>query len=232
MDLSSGALWAAFAAIVVANLLLSGDNAIVIAMAARSLPPARQKQAVLWGSVAAIALRIVLTLAAVRLLQIPGLKLAGALALLWIGVSLLADAGHGNQPTAQATLFAAVRTILVADVVMSLDNVIAVAGAADSAPERYRLPLLVVGLAMTVPLIVAGSTLLIKVMDRLPLVIAAGAALLGYVAGEMMVTDPAVAAWFDEHLPGADLVCGAGGALLVVGAGGCLRRRGQPKRAP
>jgi YjbE family integral membrane protein len=232
MDLSSGALWAAFAAIVVANLLLSGDNAIVIAMTARSLPPARRKPAILWGSVAAIALRIALTLAAVRLLELPYVKLAGAVALLWIGVSLLADTGHANRPTAQATLFAAVRSILVADVVMSLDNVIAVAGAADSAPERYRMPLLVVGLAMSVPLIVAGSTLLIRVMDRLPLVIAAGAALLGYVAGEMLVTDPAVAAWFAAHLPAADLVCGAGGALVVVGAGGCLRRRGRPKKAP
>jgi YjbE family integral membrane protein len=231
MDLSSRALWAAFGAIVVANLLLSGDNAVVIAMTARSLPPARRKQAILWGSIAAIALRIALTLAALRLLELPYVKLAGAVVLLWIGVSLLAGTGRENGRTAQATLFAAVRTILVADVVMSVDNVIAVAGAADSAPERYRLPLLVVGLAMSVPLIVAGSTLLIKVLDRLPLVIAAGAALLGYVAGQMVVTDRAVAAWFDARLAAADLVFGAAGALIVVVAGHFARRRGQTKRA-
>ena len=231
MDLSSRALWAAFAAIVVANLLLSGDNAIVIAMAARSLPAARRKRAIFWGSVAAIALRIVLTLAAVRLLQLPYLRLAGALALLWIGVKLLANKEKETETMAQASPFAAVRTILIADLVMSLDNVIAVAGAADSAPERYRVPLLVAGLAMSVPLIVAGSTLLIKVLDRLPLVIAAGAALLGYVAGQMVVTDRAVAAWFDARLAAADLVFGAAGALIVVVAGHFARRRGQSKRA-
>jgi YjbE family integral membrane protein len=224
MDLSSGALWSALAAIVVANVLLSGDNAVVIALAARSLPADQQKRAIFWGSVAAIALRIVLTVAALRLLQFPFVKLAGGAALLGLGVKLLAE---GNEPEvlARGTLAAAVRTILVADAVMSVDNVIAVAGAADSAPPQYRLLLLVVGLAMSVPLIVAGSTMLVTVMNRFPIVIALGAALLGYLAGQMIATDPATLAWFDARIPEADLVTGGAGALLVVAVGQWLRRR-------
>jgi YjbE family integral membrane protein len=224
MDLSSGALWGALVAIVVANVLLSGDNAVVIALAARSLPADQQKKAIFWGSVAAIALRIVLTLAALRLLQFPFLKLAGGVALLWLGVKLLAD-GNESQVAARGTLAAAVRTILVADAVMSVDNVIAVAGAADSAPPQYRLLLLLAGLAMSVPLIIAGSTLLVKVMDRFPIVMALGAALLGYLAGQMLATDLATRSWFDARIPEADLVAGAAGAVLVIAVGQWLRRR-------
>ena len=224
MDLSSGALWSALVAIVVANVLLSGDNAVVIALAARSLPADQQKGAIFWGSVAAIALRIVLTIGALRLLQFPFVKLAGGATLLWLGVKLLA-AGNGSEVLARGTLAAAVRTILVADAVMSVDNVIAVAGAADSAPPQYRLLLLVVGLAMSVPLIVAGSTMLVNVMNRFPIVIALAAALLGYLAGQMIATDPATRAWFDACIPGTDLVTGGIGALLVVSAGQWLRRR-------
>ena len=160
MDLTSGALWGAFGAIVVANLLLSGDNAVVIAMAARSLPPAQQKKAIFWGSAAAIVLRIVLTLLAVQMLQLPYLKMVGALLLLWIGIQLLVDSEDEGDVKAEGTMVAAIRTILVADLVMSLDNVIAVAGAANQAPEPYRMPLLIIGLAMSIPLIIVGSTLL------------------------------------------------------------------------
>jgi YjbE family integral membrane protein len=231
MDLLSGGLWAALGAIVLANLLLSGDNAVVIALAARSLPAEQQKKAIFWGSLAAIALRIVLTIAAVRLLQLPFLKAAGAVALLWIGVRLLADAGNEAEVPARRTLWSAVRTILVADVVMSIDNVIAVAGAADSAPEAYRVPLLVVGLAMSVPLIIAGSTWLMRAMERLPQIVTLGAALLGYLAGQMLVTDPATQAWFDGRLAEAGLACGAAGAVLVVATGQWLRRRGRRRRA-
>src|SRR3954464_7023432 len=148
MDLMSGAVWGALGAIVVANILLSGDNAVVIAMAARSLPPSQQRKAIFWGSAAAIVLRIVLTIAAVQMLQLPYLKLAGALALLWIGVQLLVDTEEDGEVKAEGTMAAAIRTILVADLVMSIDNVIAVAGAADRAPADYRIPLLIVGLAM------------------------------------------------------------------------------------
>jgi YjbE family integral membrane protein len=231
MDLTSGALWGAFGAIVVANILLSGDNAVVIALAARSLPPHQQKKAIFWGSAAAIVMRIVLTIAAVQLLQVPYLKIAGALALLWIGAQLLVDTEEEGEVKAQGTLFGAIRTILVADLVMSIDNVIAVAGAADRAPEAYRVPLLIVGLATSIPLIIAGSTLLMKVMDRFPIIITLGAALLGYLAGQMFVTDPAVIAWFDAHVPHAEWLFGAGGAILVVAVGKWLHHRSRRPEA-
>lgn len=225
MDLMSGAAWGAFGAIVIANLLLSGDNAVVIAMAARSLPPAQQKKAIFWGSAAAIVLRIVLTIAAVQMLQLPYLKLAGALALLWIGVQLLVDTEADGEVKAELTMAAAIRTILIADLVMSIDNVIAVAGAADRAPPAYRLPLLIAGLAMSIPLIIAGSTLLMKVMERFPIIITLGAALLGYIAGQMLATDPALEGWFQANVPRAELVFGAVGAVAVVAAGRWLRHR-------
>jgi YjbE family integral membrane protein len=225
MDLMSGAVWGAFGAIVVANILLSGDNAVVIAMAARSLPPSQQKKAIFWGSAAAIVLRIVLTIAAVQLLQLPYLKLVGALALLWIGVQLLVDTEEEGEVKAEGTMAAAIRTILVADLVMSIDNVIAVAGAADRAPEAYRLPLLIVGLAMSIPLIIAGSTLLMKVMERFPIIITLGAGLLGYLAGQMLATDPALEAWFKANVPHAEIALGAAGALGVVAVGRFLHHR-------
>ena len=158
--LTSGAVWGAFGAIIVANILLSGDNAVVIAMAARSLPAHQQKKAVFWGSAAAIVMRIILTIAAVQLLTLPYLKLIGGALLLWIGVQLLVDSEEEGEVQSHGTLGAAVRTILIADLVMSLDNVIAVAGAAARAPEAYRLPLLIVGLVLSIPLIIVGSTLL------------------------------------------------------------------------
>ncbi len=225
MDLSSGTLWGAFGAIVAANILLSGDNAVVIAMAARSLPPAQRSKAVFWGSAAAIAMRVVLTIVAVQLLQLPFLKLIGGVALLWIGVQLLTDSDDGAHVQAHATLGAAVRTILVADLVMSVDNVLAVAGAADRAPEAYRFPLLLIGLGLSIPLIIAGSTLLMKVMDRFPLIITLGAALLGFLAGEMFISDPFSAAWVHAHIPYADFLVGGFCALLVVVMGSWLRRR-------
>ena len=227
MDLTSGALWGAFGAIVVANLLLSGDNAVVIAMAARSLPPMQQKKAIFWGSAAAIALRIVLTLLAVQMLQLPYLKAIGAVLLLWIGIQLLFDSEDEGDVKAEGTMVAAIRTILVADLVMSLDNVIAVAGAADGAPEADRVPLLIVGLAMSIPLIIVGSTLLMKVMDRFPIVIM-GAALLGWIAGQMLATDPAFEAWFEDNVPQAELIFGIVGAVAVVVVGRLLHHRQTP----
>jgi len=225
MDLSSGALWGALGAIVVANILLSGDNAVVIAMAARSLPAHQQKKAIFWGSAAAIVMRIVLTIMAVQLLQYPYLKIVGGLLLLWIGVQLLVESDEGGEVKAYGTMGAAIRTILVADLVMSVDNVLAVAGAADRAPEAYRIPLLVVGLGMSIPLIIVGSTLLMKVMDRFPIIITLGAALLGFLAGEMFVTDPAVAGWFRANMPEADYFFGAACAVLVVAVGTWKQRR-------
>ena len=227
----SGAVWGAFGAIVVANILLSGDNAVVIAMAARSLPEHQQKKAVFWGSAAAIVMRIILTVAAVQMLQLPYLKIIGGALLLWIGVQLLVDSEEEGEVKAHGTLGAAVRTILIADLVMSLDNVIAVAGAADRAPEPYRLTLLIIGLAMSIPLIIVGSTLLMKVMDRFPVIITLGAALLGFLAGEMFVSDPASAAWFNAHVPDAGLIVGSLCAVLVVVVGKWVQSRAEARIA-
>src|SRR5664279_2314484 len=184
--LTSAAVWGALGAIIVANILLSGDNAVVIAMAARSLPAQQQKKAIFWGSAAAIVMRILLTIGAVQMLQVPYLKIAGALALVWIGAQLLVDTeDEGEIKEHHGTLAAAIRTILIADLVMSIDNVIAVAAAASRAPEAYRLVLLIVGLATSIPLIIIGSTLLMRIMERFPIIITLGAALLGWLAGEM-----------------------------------------------
>ena len=170
-------------------------------------------------------MRIILTVVAVQLLQLPYLKIIGGVLLLWIGVQLLVDSDDDGDVKSHGTLGAAIRTILVADLVMSVDNVLAVAGAADRAPENARLPLLIVGLGLSIPLIIAGSTLLMKIMDRFPVIITLGAALLGFLAGEMFVSDPFSAAWFHSNVPEADFIVGAACAVLVVAVGTWLQRR-------
>jgi YjbE family integral membrane protein len=221
MELTSGAFWAALGSIILANVVLSGDNAVVIALAARSLPPRQQSKAIFWGSGAAIVMRIVLTLIAVEMLKWPWLKVVGALLLVYIGISLLSedDCKEGEGHEAGGTMVA-IRTILVADLVMSLDNVLAVAAAA-----KGNTLLLILGLAISIPLIIFGSTLLLKVMERFPIIITLGAALLGFLAGQMLLTDPAVTARFGE--PSHEVVNGAGtiGAALVVALGLWLQRR-------
>ncbi len=188
MEFGSTAFWLALGQIIWVNILLSGDNAVVIALAARSLPPKQQKQAILIGSGAAIAMRIVLTLVAAQLLQLPWLKLIGAVLLIYIGVTLLLPEDEGEHEGKEAGgMVAAVRTILIADLVMSLDNVIAVAAAA-----KGDTTLLIIGLAMSIPLVIFGSTLLLKVIERFPVVVWLGAGLLGFIAGEIVVDDPAV----------------------------------------
>jgi YjbE family integral membrane protein len=221
MDLTSAAFWAALGSIILANIVLSGDNAVVIALAARSLPAQQQKKAIFWGSGAAIVMRIVLTLIAVEMLRWPYLKIVGGLLLLYIGVSLLVEDEDGEGTDERpGGLLSAIRTILVADLVMSLDNVLAVAAAA-----KGDTPLLVIGLAISIPLIIFGSTLLLKVMERLPIIITLGAALLGFLAGEMIFTDPAVTARFGELSPDVVNAAGAVGAVLVVAGGLWLQRR-------
>jgi YjbE family integral membrane protein len=228
MDLASGAFWTALGSIILANVVLSGDNAVVIALAARSLPPHQQKQAIFWGSAAAIVMRIVLTLIAVEMLTWPYLKAIGAVLLVYIGVTLLqeddGDGGEGHDNS--GSMLAAIRTILIADLVMSLDNVIAVAAAA-----KGNTPLLVIGLAISIPLIIFGSTLLLKVMERLPIIITLGAALLGFLAGEMLFTDPAVTQRFGEMSHTVINTAGAVGAALVVILGTWLQRRARAKKA-
>ena len=221
MDFTTAAFWAAVGAITLANIVLSGDNAVVIAMAARSLPPSQQRRAIFWGTAAAVVMRIALTLVAVEMLKWPYLKIVGALLLLGIGISLLREAAVDERGHREiGTLAAAIRTILVADVVMSLDNVLAVAAAANGS-----VPLLVIGLLVSVPLIVFGSTLLLRVMDRFPVIIVLGAALLGFLAGEMMLTDPAVLAATGAIAPAAVKAAGVLGALIVVAVGLWMRRR-------
>ena len=229
MDWTYSTFWIALLEIVWVNILLSGDNAVVIALAARNLKPQHQRAAIVGGSLAAIVMRVLLTIFAVNLLQLPWLKFVGSLALLYIGMQLLVgeDDEDDDKDSAGHSVWSAVRTILIADLVMSLDNVLAVAGAAASAPETMRTPLLVIGLGLSVPLIVFGSTLLLRLMERLPVIITLGAALLGWVAGEMAVSDAGLLGWLQAHqarLPAAELA-GAIGAGIVLLMGFWRRRR-------
>jgi YjbE family integral membrane protein len=228
MDLMSAAFWAALGSIILANILLSGDNAVVIALAARSLPPKQQKQAILWGSAAAIVMRVVLTLIAVEMLKWPYLKLIGGALLLYIGVTLMLEEEDVEEGTDEHNtgMLAAVRTILIADLVMSLDNVLAVAAAA-----KGDTLLLVLGLGISIPLIVFGSTMLLKVMERFPIIITAGAALLGYLAGEMMASDTGLARWVGEVPHSVANIAGAVGAVAVVLVGMALQRRSRQQSA-
>jgi YjbE family integral membrane protein len=227
MEFTSAAFWAALGSIILANVLLSGDNAVVIAMAARSLPAHQQKKAIFYGSAAAIVLRIALTLIAVEMLKWPYLKIIGGLLLVYIGVSLLLEEDEGGEEGARANdgLMAAIRTILVADLVMSLDNVLAVAAAA-----KGNVVLLILGLGISIPLIIFGSTLLLKVMERFPVIITLGAALLGFLAGEMLLTDPAVTQRLGEQSHTVVNTAGAIGAVLVVLLGTLLQRRQAARR--
>jgi len=231
-ELLSQAFWIGLLKIIGVNIILSGDNAVVIALAARSLPQKQQKQAVFWGAGAAIVLRIVLTLFAVALLTLPWLKIVGSLLLFWIGIKLLIPEEGDDEIEASDQLLAAIKTILVADLVMSLDNVIAVAAAAGGS-----VVLLILGLAISIPLVIFGATLLIKLMERFPVIITIGAGLIGWVAGEMLVADIALEGWFTglgvQYVDGhpkvggfsLELLAGIVGIVIVVAAGTLLARR-------
>ncbi len=228
--LNDSSFWIALAKIIWVNILLSGDNAVVIALAARSLPESQRTKAVMGGSAAAIIMRVVLTIFAVELLGYPYLKIIGAILLFWIGVQLLVPE-HENEDgiKSSSNLWVAIRTILIADLVMSLDNVIAVAAAAQSGPPAARLPLLLIGLGLSIPLIIAGSQLLMKVMEKFPIIITLGAALLGFVAGEMLIHDAAFEGFFG-HLGGAQTtIVELAGAVGVVLVGQWLAKRKKPK---
>ncbi len=229
MNFLDPAFLTALLTIIGVNIVLSGDNAVVIALAARTLSGKRQKLAIFWGSAAAIVMRIVLTIFAVKLLSFPWLKIVGALLLIWIGIKLLvpdvADVDVDGNDNGIASLWAAIKTILVADLVMSVDNVIAVAAAADAAPAEYKMTLLVLGLAISIPLIVFASTLLMKLMGRFPVIITLGAALLGFVAGEMAITDPVDIHWVKHNAPWMSYAMPTFCALLVVTLGQVLGER-------
>ena len=218
--LSNADFWIGLIKIIWINIILSGDNAVVIALAARSLPPEQQKKAILFGSGAAVVLRIGLTLVAAKLLEMSYLQIIGGLLLLYIGVQLLSeseeDEGHAKE---NGGLLAAVRTILIADVVMSLDNVIAVAAAAKGSTV-----LLMLGLAISIPLVVFGSTLMIKLMERFPIIVMLGAALIGWVGGETIVSDTALKGVAAAN-PWLHYVAAAAGAAIVVALGKFLQKR-------
>ena len=215
--------WTGLLTIIWVNIILSGDNAVVIALAARSLPPHQQKKAVFWGAGAAVILRIVLTIVAVELLKFPYLKLVGGALLLWIAIKLLVpedDQGDGIESS--ANLWSAIKTILIADLVMSLDNVIAVAAAA-----KGSLLLLILGLAISIPLVIFGATVLMRLMERWPVIITIGAGILGWVAGEMAVTDPVIAQWVNDNAGWLHWAAPAAGAVLVVVVGKWLAARAE-----
>lgn len=224
MDLANPQFWLAILQIVAIDVVLGGDNAVVIGLACRRLPDRQRKLGILWGMAGAVGLRVILILFAVTLLAVPYLKIAGAVLLLWIGVKLLLpEEGDGDhQIEAGTTLLAAIKTIIVADAVMSMDNVIAIAGAAGDSKI-----LIVFGLLLSIPIIMLGSQLVMKLMDRFPIVIVGGGALLGWIAGGMAVSDVAVADWFVANLPLAKWIGPALGACLVVAAGKWLAARRQ-----
>jgi YjbE family integral membrane protein len=222
--LQTADFWIGLLKIVWINIILSGDNAVVIAMAARSLPPPQQRTAVLFGSGAAVVLRIVLTVVAAKLLALPYLQILGGMLLLWIGTQLLSEEEEGDgEEKEYGSMLAAVRTILLADLVMSLDNVIAVAAAAGGS-----MVLLVLGLAISIPLVIFGSTLMIKLMERFPIIVMLGAALIGWVAGETIVSD-AVLSNLLAAKPWLHYAAAVAGAVFVVAVGRWLQRRGQAR---
>lgn len=218
-ELHTARFWIDLLEIIGINILLSGDNAVVIALASRSLPDHQRRIAVLGGSAAAVVLRIALCLVVESLLQVPYLKLIGGLLLLYIGVNLLIDEESDDEIAAHSHMWGAIRTILVADAVMSLDNVVAIAAAAHDS-----VLLITLGLVISIPLIVFGSQLMLRVLERFPILIVLGGGLLGWIAGEIILSDPLVA----THLPIDDTLAARIArpalALLVMGAGTALSR--------
>jgi YjbE family integral membrane protein len=213
MELFSTPWWSALLAIILIDLVLAGDNAIVIALAARNLPAHLQKQAIAWGTVGAITVRAVMTIGVVWLLKIPGLMLVGGVGLLWIAYKLLADQGDKEHDgPAASTFWGAMKTIVVADALMGVDNVLGVAGAAHGSFD-----LVVIGLLISVPIVVFGSTVVLKLVERFPIIISLGAAVLAITAASMIVKEPFLASYFSEAVVkwGLYAVCVA--AVLVAG---------------
>lgn len=228
--------WLAVGQIILIDILLGGDNAIVIALACRNLPDNLRLRGILWGTFGAIAIRIVLIAFAVTLLQMPFIKIVGGVLLFWIGTKLLSDNDEHGDISGSDKLLSAIKTIIVADLVMSLDNVIAIASAAEQAGE-HQLLLVIFGILVSIPIIVWGSTLVLKLMERLPVIVTLGAALLGYLAGGMIIGDVAIRSWVQTYLPHHEFVVpgmqlhlslpGIIGAVGVVIVGAWLARRSQ-----
>ncbi|WP_395688589.1 TerC family protein [Caenimonas koreensis] len=196
MEFLSAPWWSALLAIILIDLVLAGDNAIVIALAARNLPDHLKRRAIIWGTVGAIGVRAVMTIGVVWLLKVPGLMLVGGLGLVWIAYRLLADQGSNEEHNVTATTFwGAMRTIVIADALMGVDNVLGVAGAAHGA-----LDLVIIGLLISVPIVVFGSNVVLKLVERFPIVIQIGAGVLAFTAAKMIVSEPLLADVFDETL--------------------------------
>ena len=219
--------WDAIVQIIIIDILLGGDNAVIIALACRNLPPKHRRQGIFWGAAGAIILRVILITMAVALLKVPFLKLIGGVLLLWIGIKLIAppeEEGEHGKVQASDKLMSAIKTIIIADFVMSLDNVIAIAGAAEQADPSQRTGLIIFGLLVSVPFIVFGSQIILKLLDRYPIIILLGGALLGWIAGGLMVTDPVA----EPFVPQTDMiryVASAAGAAFVVTVAKLLARR-------
>ncbi len=221
MEFTTPQFWLAGLEIILVNILLSGDNAVVIALACRNLPKRQRRVGIFWGVIGAVVLRIILTFFAVRLLQLPYLQLVGAALLIWIGVNLIGE-DEGGDPDVRASdrLISAVKTIIVADLVMSIDNVIGVAGAA-----KGNLTLLVFGLVVSIPLVVVGSQLIMKLIERFPWLVVAGGGLLGYIAGEIAIDDASVKPWIEATVPQLHWLAPVVGVAIVVTAGRWLVQR-------
>lgn len=219
-SLTNPETWWALFQISVINVLLSGDNAVVIALACRSLPPKQAKVAFAVGAVGVIVLMTALTAAAAYLLTLPYLELIGSVLLLWIGVKLLVAEDEADEVEGSSNFWEAVKIIIIADMVMSLDNVLGMAGAA-----KGHLWMLFVGLVITIPLILFCSALIMKVMDRFPVFITLGAGLLGYVAGEMAISDPAIKGFIEANASYLEYVVPVAGALFVVLTGKMIERK-------
>jgi YjbE family integral membrane protein len=223
--------WSIVIQIIIIDLLLGGDNAVVIALACRNLHPNQRKKGIIWGTAGAIILRVILVAFAVTLLQIPFLKLVGGALLLWIGYKLMVQ--HDEEEhnlDAPDKLFAAIKTIIVADIVMSLDNVLAIAGAAGQVDDAsHQIGYVVFGLIVSVPIIIAGSKVVLFLIDRFPLIVTAGAGLLGWIAGGMMVTDPAIVKQFGEGITAYTTIAGIAGAVAVMAYGELMKRRAKSK---
>lgn len=240
MEFLANLNWVAVVQIILIDILLGGDNAIVIALACRNLPDKLRMKGIVWGTVGAIGIRIALIAFAVTMLQLPFLKLIGGILLLWIGIKLLNEDDEHTDINGSDRLWGAVKTVIVADLVMSLDNVIAIASAAEQAAGEHQLLLVVFGIVVSIPIIVWGSTLVLKLMEKFPVIVTLGAALLGYIAGGMIFSDVAVQGWIagfigdtEFVLPGAAVhlsLPGLVGALGVVLTGLTLKRRKQERQ--
>ncbi len=225
--LQNADFWIGLMKIIWINIILSGDNAVVIALAARSLPEHQQRQAILFGSGAAVVLRIALTVVAAALLELSFLQIIGGVLLLYIGAQLLSEDGDEDEGEVEkASLFAAIRTILIADIVMSLDNVIAVAAAA-----KGNMTLLILGLAISIPMVVFGSALMIKLMTRFPIIVTFGACLIGWVGGETITSDVALRE-FSADNPWLHYTAATAGALAVLAIGKYLQAKHTSKETP